>query len=691
MINQQLIAYPQSTVQPLVYPTGEVIIDVYEDAPIPLVLVADDFTNTSDRAGGYSLSFDIPGTKKNNKFFNHIYTINSETDFDIHIKTSIVLKEGFINTFAGYLQLNSINNNIDGISYNITIYDSTINLKSALSERVFRDLDMTELTHNFDATNVEASWSTGLPLITPLPANSFAGTTGATSTQVVQYPMVKWNNECTFTSTNIHTPQLDFLFKPWVNLKYILQNILRDVGYTVDFDFLNPTDFNGLYVDFNKGWGVGAFIVQNTADVSYPVTSPMSLGKRYDGNIIENEIGIDGNLYYDLVADEYVSLGTSSVTFRMRAVIKSIASTTNTILCSIYHGLSGTQIAVTQLFNLSAGDTFNTNVTINYVIPGSWYYVKWVGDVNFTLDKETLLRIEVAPSIHTIQDTLIGYKGDTNQWEFVKDIINTFNLVIIPVNNRINHLSILPYNDWIDTGVKLDYTNKIDLTDVLFEPVSGLAKTTFFKFAEDDSDYITEAQNHPNDWRYSETVIQGVELFDNPENTVELSHIAATYCAPMFNNDVTIPQIMSANLEDKVWQNNMRLLYDNGVKSLSAGNNITSGSLSGIDMDVTEYKQFSSKNDAVNGLSYNYGVVAYDYAVPWIDSLYNTFWFRYMDELYHPETRILTVKAYLTAKDIYEIKFNDTVMIKNTNYRVIKISYNNSGLSEMELIIIKYL
>ena len=70
MNNQQLIAYPQPST---VFSTDEVILDLFTSEPIPLTLNVDDFTNAAEADASYSKSFDIPGTKKNNKFFNNIY------------------------------------------------------------------------------------------------------------------------------------------------------------------------------------------------------------------------------------------------------------------------------------------------------------------------------------------------------------------------------------------------------------------------------------------------------------------------------------------------------------------------------------------------------------------------------------------------------------------------------------------
>ena len=108
MNNQQLIAYPQDTTQPITYPTGEVVLDLFKDEPIPLVLNIDDFTNVAEAEASYSKSFDIPGTKNNNLFFNNIYDITSDSNFNPHKQTKIIVKEGTINTFEGYMQLNDI-------------------------------------------------------------------------------------------------------------------------------------------------------------------------------------------------------------------------------------------------------------------------------------------------------------------------------------------------------------------------------------------------------------------------------------------------------------------------------------------------------------------------------------------------------------------------------------------------------
>ena len=667
MSMQQLIAYPQGTTGSLSYPTGEIILDLFKDEPIPLVLTADDFTNTAERDSSHSHSFDIPGTKNNNLFFNHIYEITADSNFNPHTKTIIAVKDDTINIFDGYMQLNNIDIKDDLITYNITIYDNTANLKAILSERIFRELDFSELTHDYDQANIINSWTGVLDLQSTLPINSFAGS--GTTTDVVKYPMVQWNQEGSYTSTAITTPLKNDLFRPFVSLKYILQNILRDAEYSVDFNFNTPSELDDLYADFNKGWGQGtftadAFVCTNTSNINYTTTAIL------DFNTITNAANIVGSNYFNTTTDIFTALDDSPVIVTTN--LKKVSGSSGNIYLYQNGNLIFTQLWNTTqvqfsetIFTIAAGDTLEVHLS---------------PDSSINLDNDSFVRFSVQPTTNFIQDTLIGYKGDVNQWDFFKDIINVYNLVILTETNNPKHLTILPYNDWVDTGNEINLTTKIIDGNIKYEPIRGLAKNTKFMFALDDKDIITEVHNNPNDWRYSHNEISDIEIFDDDVNVVELKEIAATFCAPAFNSSVLIPKILNI-ANTKNWENKFRLLYDNGVSTLST-TTITS-----YNFTATSYLKFSSKQDS--GVSYNYGVVNYSFAGTWLNSLYNTYWLKYLDELYHKDTRIVKLNAYLNSDDISTIKFNDIILIKNKKFRMVKINYRAGSISKLELISIK--
>jgi hypothetical protein len=71
-----------------------------------------------------------------------------------------------------------------------------------------------------------------------------------------------------------------------------------------------------------------------------------------------------------------------------------------------------------------------------------------------------------------------------------------------------------------------------------------------------------------------------------------------------------------------------------------------------------------------------------------VNNLFNIYWLNYIDELYHPDTRIVTVKLNLNPNDIENFNFYDKVFIKNRSFRVNKIEYKEDELATVELILL---
>ena len=69
-------------------------------------------------------------------------------------------------------------------------------------------------------------------------------------------------------------------------------------------------------------------------------------------------------------------------------------------------------------------------------------------------------------------------------------------------------------------------------------------------------------------------------------------------------------------------------------------------------------------------------------------NLYNKYWSAYYDELYHPDTRVMTLKVNLNPSDIATFKFYDVVMIQNRTFRVNRIDYKPNDLANVEFILI---
>ena len=140
----------------------QVICDLYEDEDIPLSLSIDDFKNAAEKVQSYSKDFNLPATKKNNKIFKHIFEVTKTYDkadsFNPYIKTKCILKQDGYDIFQGYLKLLDIVNKEGEISYSVNLFSEPVALKDVLDNKKFRDLDFFELEHEYNKTNIKASW-----------------------------------------------------------------------------------------------------------------------------------------------------------------------------------------------------------------------------------------------------------------------------------------------------------------------------------------------------------------------------------------------------------------------------------------------------------------------------------------------------------------------------------------------------
>jgi hypothetical protein len=311
----------------------------------------------------------------------------------------------------------------------------------------------------------------------------------------------------------------------------------------------------------------------------------------------------------------------------------------------------------------------------------------------------------------TSNGLLKSLRGELGQWEFLKGIMTMFNLVAIPDKGDKNNIIIEPYADVFvnnsagtslaDRGILHDWTDKVDISQIKLLPLTELNKMTVFKFVEDDDDYAFNVYKNSTGGHLYGSKVYDASGFTILQGTKEIvaEPFAATFVKPLMTQypDLITPAIYSYSAGDGTsegFDNAPRICYNNGIKTLgSCTYSIpASGGGSGIAAETT-YLQFSHVNPLPNtlgGTDYHFGEcqLAPGVGDPSTDNLYNTYWAPYFNELYNPNTRIMTLKVNLKAGDISKFNLYDTVMIKNRAYRVNKINYKPSDLATVEFILV---
>lgn len=731
---RQAAQNPSGAIQDLA--TGQVICDLYEDEDIPLTLSIDDFKNVAEQVQSYSKAFNLPATKRNNQIFDNIFEVTRDTSglaFNPYVRTQCELKQdGFI-LFQGYLRLIEIQEKQGEISYNVNLYSEAIALADFLEDRTFKDLDFSELTHQYTYTQIRNSWEGILGLTSPLPVGTFAGTAGASTTGVLRYPFVDWNHSFSYDpSTGFPVlPNLESAFRPFISIKYIIQNIFAASPFSYTSNFIdNDADFQKLFMDFNWGnaqsptvsninnyWGQWAFQISGSTASVYAGTTFTNLVLE---NIGSNSVPPNYNLSTDIITatangEQY------NISGGYRIENTSVGAT-QTVECQ---WIKNTSVVFTQTLTISPSSyqDFNFNIT-QTLLTGETLQAQFKRSNPLSAntvrmyESGTASTSSVIFNVNTVAITsnilLQTLRSELGQWQFLKGIMTMFNLVSVPDKNNPNNIIIEPYkNIFLENSdsTKLDWTDKIDIEEIKLTPLTELNKKTIFKFVEDDDDwaftfYKSEVENH----------LYGSQTFDASTSSNNLPTIltgeeeiiaepfAATVPKPLDTqfSDFIVPSIYSYNPDDGTsegFDNSPRIMYNNGKQTAALGTFVSCTyyvpAQNGVSGDAfeDEFLQFSHLTDIPTTAAttdFHFGICQLIQPIgnPTTNNLFNTYWLPYLNELYNPNTRTMTLKVNLTPGDINTFKFFDTVFIKNREFRVNKIDYKPNDLAIVEFILI---
>jgi len=725
---------------------GQVICDLYEDEDIPLTLSVDDFTNAAEKVQSYSKAFKLPGTKRNNKIFDNIFEITRADDgivFNPYRKTQSVLKQDGFVLFEGFMRLIDITDQDGEISYNVNLYSEVVALAGVLQDRNFNDLpdNFIELEHDYDYTSITRSWNDN-GLVFPYTQNSTSGFRSDYDT--IKYPFVDWTHQSLIstgvfgTTGNPQLVKLEQAFRPFIQIRYLIQRIFAATEFSYTSSFFDSDDFKKLYMDFN--WGAE----ENGAQ------APL-------GNSLKQEDDISSD--YFINADSYTAASklrfnqtaAGTATYWDNTDYKYTAPTANFDVFCEYN---------IKLENTSATSDYSNSVRIaKFNASGQWLETfdedqDSIGALNskFLVGTfQTVLQLGeyIQAQSHTITDNKIRMgndipssflrfsssntssltsvllnklRGELGQWDFLKGIMTMFNLVSIPDSSNPNNIIIEPYADVFinntsgislkDRSIEYDWTDKIDVKEIKLVPLTDLNKRTNFKFAEDEKDYAFSV--------YKESVVQqstgigflygslihdasGFTILTGEEDIIA-EPFAATVPKPLedYMTDLIVPTVYEVNEDgtSQAFENLPRIMYNNGVKSTVHGYYIPAQNGGAEVSSQDTYLQFSHLSSVPTVVSvpplttdtqdFHFGECQLIEPIgnPTVNNLYSMYWQPYYDELYNPDTRTMTIKVNLTPGDLNTFRFYDTVMIKNRKFRVNKIDYKPNDLATVQFILI---
>jgi len=261
-----------------------------------------------------------------------------------------------------------------------------------------------------------------------------------------------------------------------------------------------------------------------------------------------------------------------------------------------------------------------------------------------------------------------------------------FNLV---VEQRGQVLKIEPFNDFMLTGETKNWTDKIDVTETV-QNYENLPSKITWKYNNDEDDAkLTTYKNEVGQDYGSMTIQLPVDYINEVEIKLE---VFSAMAFSRLSNGVIYPNCYG--VDDGVYEkidNNPRLIYKNQNTISATVDDIVNVADRTFYSAGTHFEDYPSAM-TFTSLDLNFGFTDHIFSSVLFNqtnnNLFGRYWFDYVIERYTSERVLVKAKVYLTETDIQNFSFADTIVVKNQEYRVVKIEYNagKKGLAKIEML-----
>lgn len=666
----------------------------------------------------HSNTFQLPFSRTNNIFFEHYYEANITTGRFSALTETVaeVLNDGRI-VMSGILQLLEVDT--QARTYRCVILASTASFFEKIRGKNWADFFRGDninpyigLDHALTAQNIIDSWTLTNDI-----------TLEAVGDGVIVYPMTdnaasvynedeeaQWWGSASWSVTadtgvfeDGIRQMFAYQFRPSIQVKWLLNEIVNRAGFTLQSDFIDSADFAKIYMIL--GTESERVIGRNTYSAKVGLTATQTITPQE--SILNSFLPTnESSPFYD--PDNHFSTGVFVAPFA--GVFQFIWAMEVTTLPAV-----GTYSFVTvvqspqQVF--TDEETYVKGTTEQY-FRQIWvglgegqearFYtnVYGVGSATINANANTFIQlINYSTGSTGIVDVVANFpKMSVDAW--VKAIVTKFNLVMAPAPKESVTIKMEPWPDFIAVADKTkDWTSRLNWdATMLIKPTTDYQKKTLIFTDAEGNDHKNVGFQEQNLQVYGTFQYDNLNDFATDEQTI--------------GGDFVPHQLSLLRKQDQTqfayqYRWHQLFAYDDADDKPATGKPILAfyNELKTIPHDLfiggvatSVYPLFTMYSDTV--------VDEDSWALAWHphphqfwalgvgtdQGCYRKFWSQYINELYSEECRLLECSMTLKAEDIRNLEWSDAIWVMDSYWRVVSISgWNVNGDQPCKVTMVKVL
>jgi hypothetical protein len=737
----ELIAYTQT--DPSEKEVGaSYTLDVSNPGAISLTYQVGKGDDVLGRFSPFTQTFRLPFSNVNTEFFGHYYDINIDTQavnsaevpkYDIHRKAYCEIRMDGVPVIQGSLQLKKVY--LKEEEFEVVVFGLEANLFQDIKELklidAFRDL-AGNIVQSYDVLMTDENIKSSFDLTNDV-------TEGTEGDGIVMFPIIDYGHtdpynfisyqsdltgESGLAVANYLQP---YQLKPSFNVKHLFEKIINNSGYSIDAassTFLDSDAFTKLFMTLGsdrevvatrgiQGVQVGrndAAVIQtwtsagtNWNNSAYVLPLNSDSGGGFGTPPIPSNFYDEGNHYntttYSFIApNDGLFFGEAHAIFDSSNCITDYGAAVSIRVSGGGNSGVNDSSGLISLAGASGSATIETEVGCTwsgYLLAGQ--EIKMYADLN-VLGTGGTLNLNATGTYMIVQasNMINGYASipynmpDILQTDFVRDLVERFNLCVVCDPDNPMRLTIQPWQDYLDEGTHKDWTQKLDLSQNREITSTDTLKKQLVHYhdAEDTTNINTKQQDLLGHviGEYKQEIsgdfvngtLENKSIFA-PFNVQKIPRSDNSSISDV--NDFLIAREYSPDTEGAVADATPKLFYHNGLRTLGGNQSFYIG-----DLNSTYYPLCLPFYNAGNPMEIDSPLLLWKFAV--VPSFYSVvfgtepsnqgYFARYYQQfllsIYSDEARLFECSIMLTPSDIFNFRFNDEIQIENVSYRVLKIS-----------------
>ena len=643
-------------------------LDLFDDEKINVNSSVQNIQDISKVYTDFSQSFTVPASENNNRIFEYFYQNDVDGAIDHNLRRFAYIEIGMVPFRTGKIQLEGSSVKNGRIEhYSITFYGDLMSLKDIFGATKLNQLDYSFISNPYTHTAVAERIK------------------NYTTDYDIRYPLISNQNVWTYndgSSTDIKTVAGGINWRelnPAVKVSKIFEAIENDFGLTFQSAFFQTWNWKNLFLWCKNRTDIDEKIngsnlpittyneqpdykgifpnIYNVTNNDYSLKTDNINKTRIDVNfLIDNppSPSTPWTLYLDIFINGVYNSTTTINT----------ATVTSALIYSIY----GTNITEKLFFKIRS----DSGINVKYTVIVQRKYDKINNNGGYLIAKNTT-GLNLAGSTNSLLTNL----PDITVADFFSGILKEFNLTCYSVG--VDTFQVEPLDHWYSKGAIIDVTKYVD-TDTISVDRLPLYKNISFNYQKSES-FLNRAWGDRAGREWGD--ISTAYPYDGGDFnvTVPFENLQFT----KFTGTTTYVAYSLTSAPDyKPYVPKPVLMYFNGVMSTNLqltasgfSETITAACRFGPDLDY---------NGRIYSLNFSSDTSTW-YNVLINDSLFATYYFGYLSNLFNTKNRLTKVKAFFPIGLITNIRLNDRLIIQDKRYIINTINSDiTSGEVSLELI-----